>query len=331
MSPNSLEKRSSQPTFLPRPILLRVLNHSYKNRRADVLQNQDHLFTLSSALRNFNMNADGNIVGYGPTHPTAITSAQANLISGPNFGCSNPGTNYHELNCGHAVLTSTDWPSDHCPKSACASNCKRKSCPTSSAADITKGEHPRTEASTFAPFICPNCIEVALRRNYVKVWKQYYYAGYAPAHETEVNIGTWTYCAVRALEQVGLRVAQGTSGVYIFGYEHEYKAINFVPSLVEVTRGRWSFEGRTAKRVRRRSRSPERFVDEGRGSPPTHRDDANRDQVKGTMKRYHDRSASRAEEFEIDELVGRLEDARVGLSNDEDVDVLLAGIGAMET
>jgi len=329
-----------QLTFLPRPILLRVLKTAYTVRtRADTIQDADQLFELSSMMRNADINTDDNAVGDGPTHLTAITVEQANLLSGPNFGCNNPKTNYHNLSCGHAILTSTDWPSADCPKSACASNCERKSSATLPATDIAsavsaaEGAHSRP-TPTVVPFICPVCIERSVRRNYIKIWHEYRGANYVPAGPPDVNVKTWTYCAVRALEQVGMRVAQGTTGVYLFGSEHECNHINFVPSVVEVSRGPWSFEGRNTKRARRRSRSPDRFGDEGRDLSPVRyiQLGADRDQSKGSQTRYRDHSVAReGENFVMNELAGRLEDAKVGLVEDKDVDGLLVGIGAIST
>jgi hypothetical protein len=130
-----------------------------------------------------------------------------------------------------------------------------------------------------------------------------------------------------------MRAAQGTNGLYLFGYEREYNDIEFVPSVIEVLRSRWSFEGRKSKGARRRSRSPERFEEEGRVLSPDHYGQLgeNRDHLRESDNRYHDRKASREEEscILIDELAARLEDAKVGLVEDDDVEGLLMGMRAI--
>ena len=80
-----------------------------------------------------------------------------------------------------------------------------------------------------------------------------------------------------------------------------------------------------------RSGSPEPIRDDDRDNWPTRSGDTDRDQVKGSKKRYHDRGPSRAEDLAMDEISGRLEDAKVGLLVDPEVDGLLAGVDAIET
>jgi hypothetical protein len=331
-----VHRSSASLQFVPRPILLRF--HSFGSNLATGAdtkqQNNDQYLNLQSlSIQIASMASNGQVVKKAskrqtstdklPTHLTAITTEQANLLSGPDFGCANPMTNYHNLDCGHAILTSIDWPSDACPKSACASNCAPKGSSASSATEhaayATHNQHRRAPA-TPAPFICPTCVEIALNRAYIKVWTQYRYEGFLPAGEPAVNVGIWTYCAIRALQNAGLRRAQGTTGIFLFSYEHEYTKFSFVPSIVKGACAKWSFEGRKTNRGRRRSRSPEQFGDEGRALSPV---------TANQRHRHRGRGSSRDDDDALDELADRLEDVRVGLTEDRDIDGLLAGIDGM--
>ncbi|KAF2683615.1 hypothetical protein K458DRAFT_39890 [Lentithecium fluviatile CBS 122367] len=241
-----------------------------------------------------------------------------------NSACSNPHTNYHKLACNHMVLTSTTWPSADEPKSACASNCKRiSSISSSTAGEEDAVNHLRPDSTTFVPFICPMCIEIALRRNYIKIWKEYRSAGFRPSHEVDVNVATWTHRSVHALVDAGLRVTQGTSGVFLFTCEDEYEHISFVPSVIEDTKGRWTFRGRKTRKTRRRSRSPDKSGDEVDGHPPFR---GNFLRTERERKSYRDRSPLKNEALVFDELAERLNDAKVGLLVDGEVDALIEGL-----
>ncbi|KAF1980485.1 hypothetical protein BU23DRAFT_562822 [Bimuria novae-zelandiae CBS 107.79] len=102
----------------------------------------------------------------------------------------------------------------------------------------------------------PQHIEVLIRRNYIKIWKEFMAAGYSPDPDPTINLKKWLICSIRQLSTVGLRVVQGTSGQFLFGDEEKYAHITFLPFVVNDLYSRWSFQGR--RRQRSRSESPVR-------------------------------------------------------------------------
>lgn len=122
-----------------------------------------------------------------------------------------------------------------------------------------------------------------------------------------------------------MRMAQGTTGVFLLDYTKDYEHIDFTLSLAAEARERWSFRGRT-RRERSRSRSPERF-DEG--------EECEMGKARKSAlwrQRYRERSPLRPTwDPIVDELAERLGDARVGLRKDGDVQGLLEGLGGLLT
>lgn len=296
-STSDTDRTESEPSarrslFLPRPIILRALeqlrNPNQTSRPMDPMN-----FIM------FSLKESQKAVGVA-----TISFEQANLLrSQRDKACETSATHYHDLKCGHTVTTSTGWPSATEPKSSCASNCKR----------VQFSKH--TKQGTLIPFICPVCLETLIRRNFIKIWKEYRSAGYAPDPDPDVNVMVWVYSSVQQLAMFGLRVTQATSGIFLLGNEMTQPHIGFLPAIVNDTYGEWSFRSR--QRMRSRSRSPGRSSGKNRESE--------------IMKReYRDRTPLRIVKCaEVEELSERLSDAKVGLHEDDEINDLLNGVAGL--
>jgi hypothetical protein len=251
----------------------------------------------------------------GATSHGTISVDKANILqSQRGRACETLTTHYHDLNCGHLVATSTGFPTPYDLKAPCASNCKRS--------------QPTTHI-TLTPFVCPLCLETLLRRNYINTYKDFTAAGYIPDPDPARNVKKWLCCSIRLVSKYGLRIVQGTSGVFLLGDEEKFLHINFMPSVVGDIYGRWSFESR--QRPRSRSRSPQRGTRINRVSSRVRNDRAisrgrvlERGGSSSEVRTYRDHSPLHTmKSLELDGLIERLGDARIGLLDDEEVDDLL--------
>ncbi|KAF9734846.1 hypothetical protein PMIN03_002460 [Paraphaeosphaeria minitans] len=292
-----LDSPEQAPLFPPRPILLRFLEES---RSLEPVSNR--------------IDPSKIIMG-----STTISVDKANILqSQRGRACENQITNYHDLSCGHLVTTSTSFVTPLAPKAPCASNCCRT--------------QPTTH-STLTPFLCPVCLETLIRRNYVKTYKEFIAAGRYPDPDPANNVKTWLCCSVRVVSRFGLRITQGTSGLFLLGDEEKFLHIKFLPSVVSATYGRWSFQLR--QRQRSRSRSPQRASRTDRSSTMAHEDRAitrgrmlergrTRNEQRTSSRHYRDRSPLRTmTRPDLDDLAERLGDARIGLLADGEVDDML--------
>lgn len=297
-TPHRIESHDFQPRFLPRPIILQLVSQSRKNYpgNAEAKQDPDQLFGISSSFT--------KAMAVTGSQPTFISPEKANLLQSLNINaCDDPRTHYHHLKCGHNVTTSTTFPSNNEQKSQCASNCKGSN---------------GLQGSTIRAFICPACIETLLRRNYTKIWKEYRANGFHPPSDPATNIGIWVCVSVRYLARFGMRIMQGTTGLFLLGNENEYKTVEFVPDVVKRMYGMWDFRERE-RRLRSRSRSPVRY---GR----------NMEEDTRAMRKYRDRSPLRKRDnLVVQDLVEHFGNARIGMVRDAEVDGLLQGMEAMET
>lgn len=238
-------------SFMPRPIVVRLLEHSRQPQtEAELLQDTDQLLDLTAMFRKTMSSTNSETSGLELLN--AITPQQGNILQTQKASaCGCTLTNYHILNCGHTVFTSTAWPSTFEEKSACASNCKT---PT----DRLDNERQEAQPPAIMPFICPMCIELSIRRAYIKTWKEFRHFGFNPASDPDVNATIWTYASVYALRKRGLRVTQGTSGIFRLNLVFEKLSLDFVPSVVSAMHRQWSYGEQNERSGRGRSRSPAR-------------------------------------------------------------------------
>jgi hypothetical protein len=215
-----LESPEQAPLFPPRLILLRMLEESRDPAPA------------ASRI-------DPSKIIMSTTSHNTISVDKANILqSQRGCGCDTVTTHHHDLSCGHLVATSTGFPDPYNLEALCTSNRKRS--------------QPTTHI-TLTPFVCPLCLEKVHLRNYIKTYKEFTAAGYVSDPDPARNVKKGLCCSIRLPSKFGLRIFQGTSGLFLDGDEEKFLPINFMPSVVSEMYGRWSFESRQRPRSRVRS------------------------------------------------------------------------------
>ncbi|KAF2874017.1 hypothetical protein BDV95DRAFT_471118, partial [Massariosphaeria phaeospora] len=135
--------------------------------------------------------------------------------------CDNMFTHYHDLICGHTITTSITSPDIvHLLKAPCSSACVRYRYLKSTGLDMSCFSN-----ISHVAFVCPACVEAYIRENYYAVDWQYRETGFVPSKYNETNIRVWTHRAVLRLVDSGLRMAQGTTGVFSIVMAEKYPAL----------------------------------------------------------------------------------------------------------
>jgi len=311
-------KDNSQLPFVPRPV---ALSHSENTRRHQsankntfdttrlmkaLQEDPVGLLGSQSAANNHATITDpvmDNHIAIKHPSSSTLTPEQGNILQAifrHGRACDAHEANYHTLVCGHTVLTSASWPCAGSPKSRCASNC------TPSLA---------SRSGTLVPFTCSMCLETNIRRNYISVWKEYRSAGRYPDPDAHMNVSLWVYASVSWLKSLGLRVTQGTSGIFLLHHFFSNPHIDFVPSLVMKEFASWDFRSRSHFRGRSLSPVREKMIDSSRNR--------NRSNIRGDSYRNGRSAPCENSSIAINELAEHFTDTSVGLRKDNEVDNLL--------